>query len=242
MEGQKGVFLTARWIHLAMLNYEVDPHLLAPYLPAGTELDDYRGGHYVSIVGFQFLDTRLLGLRVPGYQDFEEVNLRFYVRRYGPEGQRRGVVFIKEIVPQRMTAWLARRCYNENYVRRPMRREDELGENGSGIVRYEWRQAGRWNRLGLRVGGRAYLPEADTEESFISEHYWGYARQRKGGTLEYRVEHPPWEVWRAVESEFDCDVPATYPEAFAEVLERAPHSAFLAQGSPVLVRRARTLV
>ena len=45
-------FLTARWIHLAMLNYEVDPAILAPHVPAGTELDPWQGDMLVSMVGF----------------------------------------------------------------------------------------------------------------------------------------------------------------------------------------------
>ena len=74
-------FLTARWRYLAMLNYEVPPEALAPLVPAGTELDSWQGKTFVSVVGFLFLDTRVLGIAIPGHRDFEEVNLRFYVRR-----------------------------------------------------------------------------------------------------------------------------------------------------------------
>ena len=74
-------FLTARWEHLAMLNFEIDPQRLAPLVPTGTELDFHEGRTFVSIVGFVFRDTRVRGWAIPRHRDFEELNLRFYVRR-----------------------------------------------------------------------------------------------------------------------------------------------------------------
>jgi uncharacterized protein YqjF (DUF2071 family) len=77
------IFLTAEWQHLVMLNYEVDAGLLVPFVPAGTELDDWKDKIFVSLVGFLFLNTKLLGfLPIPMHSNFEEVNLRFYVRRH----------------------------------------------------------------------------------------------------------------------------------------------------------------
>ena len=114
-------FLTAEWRDLVMLNYEIDPGILAGLVPAGTELDLWQGRALVSVVGFHFRRTRVMGVAIPGHSNFEEVNLRFYVRREGPEGWRRGVVFVKEIVPRFAIAWVARALYNENYVALPMR-------------------------------------------------------------------------------------------------------------------------
>jgi uncharacterized protein len=108
-----------------MLNYVVDPRLLAPLVPLGTELDFENGETFLSLVGFLFLDTRLLGLPIPMHRDFEEVNLRFYVRRKSADTWRRGVVFIRELVPRRAIAFLARACYGENYVALPMKHEIE---------------------------------------------------------------------------------------------------------------------
>src|SRR6185503_10439864 len=104
---------TAHWRFLMMLNYEVDPSVLHPLVPRGTELDTWHGRTYASVVGFLFLDTRVLGLAIPFHRDFEEVNLRFYVRRREAEAWRRGVVFIKEIVPRWAIATVARVAYNE---------------------------------------------------------------------------------------------------------------------------------
>jgi uncharacterized protein len=239
--GAASAFLTARWIHLAMINYEADPALLRELAPAGTALDDFAGRTFLSIVGFQFLDTRVRGLAVPCHRDFDEVNLRFYVRRDEPEGVRRGVVFVREIVPRAAIAWLARRLYNENYVARPMSHLDEVGRTPEPRVVYRWRHAGRTHQLAVRVAGEPSLPAEDGEESFITEHYWGYVRQRDAATLEYRVEHPRWRVWRATEAELDCDAASVYGDRFASALSGTPSSAFLAEGSAVTVRRGRRL-
>jgi len=234
-------FLTARWIHLAMLNYEVEPSLLGQLVPAGTELDAFDGRTFVSMVGFQFLDTRVLGLPVPFHRSFDEVNLRFYVRRTAGEGIRRGVVFVKEIVPRAAIAWVARRFYNENYVALPMTHLDQVGQSAEPRVTYQWEHGGRSHRLAVRVGGSPTLPDEASEESFITEHYWGYVRQRSGATLEYQVEHPRWRVWRATEADFDCDVSGLYGADFAPFFAGPPSSAFLAEGSAVTVRRGQRL-
>lgn len=234
-------FLTARWVHLAMLNYEIDPHVLAPRVPAGTELDEFDGKTFVSIVGFQFLDTRVLGLGIPFHRNFEEVNLRFYVRRDAPDGLRRGVVFIKEIVPRRAIAWIARWVYNENYVALPMTHLDEIGESAEPRLTYGWISGSRVQRLAVRPSGAAYLPDGHSEESFITEHYWGYVRRRNGQTLEYRVEHPRWPVWRCGDADFECDVAGTYGSDLVPYLTAAPASAFVAEGSPVVVHRGHRL-
>src|SRR5262249_55610023 len=119
-KGVDRVFLTAEWRHLAMLNYAVDADMLRPFVPRGTELDFFGGRAYISLVAFRFLNTKVLGLPVPGHRDFDEANLRFYVRRPAGREMRRGVVFIREVVPRRMVAAVARWAYNEQYVARPM--------------------------------------------------------------------------------------------------------------------------
>src|SRR6185369_6063285 len=101
----------------------------------------------------------------------------------------------------------------------------------------EWFHAGRWHALRLAAAGAPSRPTDDSEEAFITEHYWGYARQRDGGTVEYRVEHPRWAVWRATAASLDCDVAGFYGPAFAPYLCGVPTSAFIADGSPIVVRR-----
>lgn len=235
-----GKFLTAEWRHLAMINYEIDPGALLPFVPRGAELDAWDNRTFVSVVGFLFLNTRILGLPIPFHRNFEEINLRFYVRRRGPEGWRRGVVFVKEIVPRWAIATVARVVYNENYVARRMSHRIDLKDGtiaGNGSVEYEWREREKLNRILVRTVGEAQPLVVGSEEEFITEHYWGYAAQRDGGCIEYRVEHPSWRVWQTSEAEFDCDVKRVYGDQFVEPLSARPVSAFVAEGSPVTVRR-----
>lgn len=238
-----GRFLSAEWRFLAMLNYAVDPAGLQPYLPNGTELDTWQGHHYVSIVGFQFLDTRVLGMPIPFHRNFEEVNLRFYVRRKAAEGWRRGVVFVKEIVPRWAIATTARVIYNENYVARKMRHRLERRADAPNLLRpdsdveYGWREGGHWQSLRVTITGDAQPVSPGSEAEFITEHYWGYAAQRDGSCVEYQVEHPSWLVWQCRAASLTCDVARVYGARFAAALERPPSSTFVAAGSPIVVRR-----
>jgi len=235
-------FLTAEWRSLVMLNYEIEPAVVASFVPAGTELDQWQGKTFVSMVGFMFLKTRIRGIAIPFHSNFEEVNLRFYVRRLGPEGWRRGVVFVKELVPRRAIAWTARLFSNENYVALPM--SHRWPSEGAGLharTSYEWNYRGRRNRMELCTTGEAQETGPGSGEEFITEHYWGYARQRDGGTVEYQVEHPRWRVWAAREAKLDCDVENLYGKTFAPFLRPTPASAFLADGSPVKVFKGTRL-
>jgi hypothetical protein len=297
---QTGKFLTAEWRYLAMINYEIDPGVLLPFVPRGAELDARDNRAFVSVVGFLFLNTRVLGLPIPFHRDFEEINLRFYVRRRGPEGWRRGVVFVKEIVPRWAIATVARIVYNENYVARQMSHRIDLKDGmiaPNGLVEYSWREtamrmrmrngerersgaAGEgpvreaqvahaprsafkrrdadgegpvreaqvahaprsaFNRIRVRTVGEAQPLAAGSEEEFITEHYWGYAAQRDGGCVEYQVEHPSWRVWQTSEAGFDCDVKRVYGEQFVSFLSAVPISAFVAEGSPVVVRKGQRI-
>ncbi len=210
-----------------MLNWEAPPELLRARVPAGTELDFWNGKTYVSVVGFRFLDTRLAGIPVPGHRDFEEINLRFYIRR----GDRRGVAFVKEIVPKRAIAWVARALYNEPYVRHPTAHAITPE-----TVAYRWRR-GAWESVRASRAGEPQPLAPGSHEEFIAEHYWGYCAQRDGGTLEYRVEHPPWRVWSAREARIELDARTLYGEEFEFLNRRSPDTAFVAEGSRVSVWR-----
>ncbi len=230
-----GVFLTAQWRHLAMLNYEIMPSTLTPFVPAGTEIDAWNGKSLVSVVGFLFFKTRVFGIPVPCHQNFEEVNLRFYVRRKAEDGWRRGVVFIKEIVPRPAIAFVARRRYNEPYVALPMGHEMTIESGSLKSVEYTWNFKGRQNRLKLSARGPAVPLTGGSEAEFITEHYWGYNSQRDGTTMEYRVEHPRWPIYETAGATLDCDVAGLYGEVFCDSLSRQPSSSFLAEGSEVTV-------
>src|SRR5256885_8720072 len=226
-------FLTANWRYLAILNFVVDPKLLAQFVPPATEIDFEDGETFLSVVGFLFLDTRLLGLPIPLHRDFEEVNLRFYVRKKSADTWRRGVVFIRELVPRRAIALVARTFYGENYVSVPMKHQiDHVDLKLS--VEYAWRRGRKWESLKMSASGEPQTIPAGSHADFITEHYWGYTAVR-GGCREYRVEHPRWKVWNAETVHFSSDVATLYGEQFAESLSAPPPSAFIPAGSPIEV-------
>jgi uncharacterized protein len=235
MSRAEKIFLSAEWRDLLMLNYEVDPAHLQEYVPAGTELDSFHGKTYVSLVGFRFCGTKLFGnIPIPFHTDFEEINLRFYVKRREGDEIRRGVVFIAEIVPKHAIALTARWIYGENYVRRPMAHR-VLAEESKMDAEYSWRSGNQWCNLTARASGAPSLPAEGSLEQFITEHYWGYSRQPDGGTVEYHVSHVPWKVWTAAHAQFSGNTSDLYGGKLAELLTNAPASAFIADGSPVKV-------
>jgi uncharacterized protein YqjF (DUF2071 family) len=226
-------FLTANWRYLAMLNFCVDPKIVAPLAPPGTEIDFENGETFLSVVGFLFLDTRLLGLPIPLHRDFEEVNLRFYVRKKSGDTWRCGVVFVRELVPRRAIATVARVFYGENYVAVPMKHEIDHADSKLS-VRYSWRRGRKWESLKMSATGEAQTIPAGSHAEFITEHYWGYSCFR-GGCSEYRVEHSRWKIWNTEHFEFSADVAALYGEQFVEPLSAAPRSVFIADGSAIQV-------
>lgn len=234
-------FLTARWEDLVFLNYACPREILEPLVPAGTELDLWEGEALVSLVGLMFRDTRVRGFAIPGHRTFEEVNLRFYVRGSGPDGEiRRAVVFIREVVPRRAVATVARVVYNEPYVSARMSHDIALDESSGGTIAYEWVTRHGTFAIAADASGPATPTPPGSETEFVTEHYWGYTRQRDGRTLEYRVEHPVWSGWTA-SGLYRGATSSLYGDAFEDVLRDAPRSAFIALGSEVTVYRGTRL-
>lgn len=243
--GMTRAFLTAEWRNLAMLNYVVDPALLEPLVPKGTRLDSWKGRTYVSLVGFLFADTRVLGVPIPFHRTFAEVNLRFYVRRTVNGEFRRAVTFLRELVPRRAIALVARVGYNEPYTARPMRHAYGTPTSASGgaprSAQYEWKLSSGWCGMRVETTGAPRAIAAGSEEEFITEHYWGYTRQRDGSTVEYQVVHPSWKVSAVSHATVVGDLTPLYGDAFAARLAKPPDSAFLADGSAISVSLPRRL-
>ena len=216
-----------------MLNFVVDPKIVAPFVPPGTEIDFENGETFLSVVGFLFLDTRLLGLPIPLHRDFEELNLRFYVRKKSADTWRRGVVFVRELVPRRAIATVARTFYGENYFAVPMKHQIDHADSKLS-VEYSWRRGRKWESLRMSASGEPQTISAGSHAEFITEHYWGYTCFR-GGCSEYRVEHPRWKVWHAESFELSADIDALYGNQFVEPLSAAARSALIADGSPIEV-------
>ena len=231
-------FLQAEWRKLAMANYAVDQKLLQPFLPAKTEIDLWNGTCYVSLVGFMFLNTVIKGFKIPFHTNFEEVNLRFYVR-YNDNGEwKRGVVFIKEIVPKPALTFVANTIYKENYETMPMAHSWEARDNTLN-VEYRWKKK-RWNSLYVIASAEPSKIENGSEEEFITEHYWGYTKINDK-TSEYGVEHPKWEVYKMKDYSIDVDFGDVYGKQFEFLKSEKPLSVFLAEGSEIYVKSGRKI-
>jgi uncharacterized protein YqjF (DUF2071 family) len=238
----KSRFLTAQWNDLLMLNYEVDPEILKRYLPAATVLDLWQGKALVSMVGFMFFDTRVLGVKWPWHINFEEVNLRFYVKHFDGKDWKRGAVFISEIVPKSLIVLIANNLYKEHYRVLPMRHSVIPVKDNHTEFMYEWKLKGRWNKLGATVSNHFKDIGTGSPEEFIFEHYWGYFKNSLSTTTEYEVEHISWQVAGVKDFVFDGDVDELYGKEFAPFLRREPYSAFFANGSAISVRIGKKIV
>ena len=230
----KKTFLQAEWRKLVMANYSVDSKLLNKYLPNKTEIDLWNNTCYVSLVGFMFQDTKVKGLTIPFHVNFEEVNLRFYVR-YNDKGEwKRGVVFIKEIVPKPALTFVANTVYKENYETMPMRHSWTTSQD-SLTVEYQWRKR-NWNSFKVVAQKTSSLIQTGSEEEFITEHYWGYTKVSDKKTSEYGVEHPKWEVYETKDYKVDVDFGNIYGQEFDFLKSEKPKSVFLAEGSEIKVK------
>ena len=237
----KGEFLTAEWRKLAIANYSIDPEILTPFIPYKTELDLWNNKCYVSLVGFRFINTRLRGFAIPFHRHFEEVNLRFYVRYKDAGEWKRGVTFIKEIVPKRTLTYVANTIYNEKYITLPTKHlwaveKDQLK------VSYHWKLKNEWNDFAVTAINSPGIIKQGSEEEFITEHYWGYTQIDGKCTSEYGVEHPKWEVYPVVDSAIKVSFDKIHGDAFAFLNTQAPDSVMLAEGSKICVRKMSRIV
>jgi uncharacterized protein YqjF (DUF2071 family) len=226
------MFLTAEWRHLCLFTYEVAAEQLEDRCPPGTELDLLDGRAHLSLVAFDFLDTRVGGIAWPGFRSFPEINLRIYVRT----GEKRGVAFVREYVPQRLVAWLARRLYNEPYLRAPM--ESRVITAGDTItVEHHLRTAEATNSLRVTAATTTRRPKDDSIEHHFKEHQWGFGKSRDGKLLTYEVRHPVWDVYPVTSSELDWNWHDVYGPTWAFLSDLSPVSIILAAGSAVSVHR-----
>jgi len=233
-------FLKAEWRKLAIANYEIDESILVKFIPFGTELDLWNNKCYVSVVGFMFINTKLLGIKIPFHTNFEEVNLRFYVKRFEDNKWKRGVVFIKEIVPKPALTIVANAVYNENYETLKMNHTwEELDKNRTVI--YKWQKNGQWNsiKINAKLASQEIEPESITE--FITEHYWGYAKVNANQTNEYEVTHPKWRAYPIINSEINIDFRSNYGKDFGFLSNQKPDSVMLAEGSKITVEHKRKI-
>ena len=233
-------FIKAEWKNLALFNYQVDIKILEKYVPAGTEIDLWNNKCYVSLVGFMFKNTKVLGVEVPFHVNFEEVNLRFYVKRFENGEWKRGVVFIKEIVPKKAITFIANTLYQEHYETQKMKHEIIENENIN-IFTYQWKNEEKWNSIQVETKKNLIPIETNSDAEFITEHYFGYTKINEDTTFEYEVQHPKWEQLEVIASKIDIDFQKTYGRNFEFLQTTNPTSVFLAKGSAIKVKNKRKL-
>ena len=226
-------FLSAYWENLILINYEVDPNILKPYIPKGTQLDSFNGKYYVSIVGFMFKDTKVLGLKLPYHINFEEVNLRFYVKH----NDKRGVVFIKEIVPKSLITLVANSIYHEHYQTNKMKHSWSENVNHKEF-QYQWKLNQQWQSISVKTEKQTSNIKDNSEEQFITEHYFGYTKH-KNKTFEYEVTHPTWKQLKVIDFDININFEANYGEHFKILQTLKPTSVILAKGSKITVKNKR---
>ena len=233
-------FLKAEWRKLAIANYVIDKEVLTKYIPNGTELDLWNGNCYVSLVGFMFQNTKLLGIKIPFHITFEEVNLRFYVKRFENGEWKRGVVFIKEIVPKRALTFVANTIYKEHYETMQMS-HTWLTDKESSSIEYQWKKQGKWNKFKVQTSTEKYDIDLNSETEFITEHYWGYAKVNEFKTNEYEVRHPRWQAYKVKHYDINADFGVVYGKEFEFLNQLTPNSVMLAEGSLISVESKRTI-
>jgi len=233
-------FLTAQWNNLAMANYTVDPKVLEKYLPNGTILDIWNGNCYVSLVGFMFEDVKLMRIPIPFHRNFEEVNLRFYVKHFENNQWKRGVVFIKEIVPKPALTWMANTIYKEHYQTLPMK-HSVLKNTKTTDILYQWKTNKKWNTILVETENIVSEIELNSEAEFITEHYFGYTKV-ENKTFEYEVKHPKWKQLKVVNFQIDVDFTTVYGDDFSFLNNEKPVSVFLAKGSEISVENKKEIV
>ncbi len=228
-------FLTAKWQNLILVNYKINPNILKPFIPKGTELDLYNNACYVSLVGFMFKDTKVLGVKIPNHINFEEVNLRFYVKH----NNNRGVVFIKEIVPKPIITFIANTIYKEHYQTCEMSHQ-WIDNNQSKRINYNWKINNNWQSIMVNSNNKVQDILPNTEAEFITEHYFGYTKYKRK-TFEYEVAHPTWKQYKVLDYKINVDFAENYGDEFQFLNQTNPSSVILAKGSEISVHKKRII-
>lgn len=239
-DSEKQSFMKAEWNDLLFINYEINLEFLKKYVPKGTELDLFNGKCYISLIGFMFENVKILGIKVPYHVHFEEVNLRFYVKRFEAGAWKRGVVFVKEIVPKHAITFVANTLYNEQYQTLPMRHE-RASDNDSLLFKYEWKKNLVWNSISVKTRKELLPIEENSEAEFISEHYYGYTISSRKKTVEYEVKHPRWQQYQVIDFTVNVDFEMVYGKEFAFLQDLQATSCFVAKGSKISIESKKIL-
>ncbi len=231
-------FLKAQWQDIIMANYAIPEEVLLAYLPAGVTLDLHEGKAYASLVGFLFKNSRIFGVPIPYFGTFEEVNLRFYVKRTVGNTVQRGVVFINETIPYRIVAWMANKLYYEHYTVIPTKHKINYTSTTKEVL-YEWKINNQWNSLRVSASLNETPIVAGSFEEYIYDHLYGYTKVTETKTIEYSLDHPLWPTNKVHSYNINCHFDKMYGPDFKFLNEAIPHSVFITEGSWVKVNWQR---
>ncbi len=229
------VFLTARWQDLILITYDVNPELLLEHIPAGLEPDTISGRAFVSLVAFDFLETKVKGIQIPFHVNFPEINLRLYVKNK----EKRGVVFLREFVPKAIIPFIANNIYNENY--KAIKMTSSVKKNGAIFINHTIELNGKIYEINLQADNKPYLPAIDSIEHFFKEHEWGFGTTKKGKPLIYKVEHPFWNIYPVIKFQHNFDFGSVYGKKWESLNNQSPYNITYAQGSEIKVFQGETL-
>lgn len=233
-------FLKAQWKELTLVNFALEPDFLINILPVGLDPDLLHGKAYASLVAFDFESIRVGGIPWPGYTQFPELNLRVYVRC--SEAGRRGVFFIRELIPGKIPTAIARVAYNEPYSACPLTRSHQALVNGAQVQRTDWIWKGAPNYLEVEVGPETMMPATDEDANWFKEQEWGFGHSRLGELLRYHVTHPRWMVRKVHRCDYEVDWLGLYGPIWARQLEGAePDSLMHCIGSEIAVYPPRSI-
>lgn len=235
------IFLKANWENIIMANYIVPQDMLLPFLPKGIELDLYENKAYISLVGFMFKNIKLFSIPIPFFGTFEEINLRFYVKRLEGNTVKRGVVFINETVPYKIVAYIANKLYHESYTTVKTTHKWEQSPY-SKKIEYQWPVKKNWNRIYVESETISKPMAKGSLEEFIYEHYYGYTAVNEIETVEYKIQHPSWKINHVLHSDIQCDFKSMYGNAFEILNQIQPDSVFIAEGSAIEINWKRNRI
>ena len=228
-------FLTAEWTHVTNITYAVDPSHLEPFLPKGLELDTIDGNAFVSLVPFNFFNTRIRNIKIPFHVNFPETNLRFYVKHNG----RRGVSFLREYVPKFFVAFVANTVYNERYSLARMKNTLEVSASEISM-RYELSAKGKSFFVETKADNKPWVPGPDSIEHFFKEHELGFTGA-SGNTRYYLVEHPVWEAYPVRSVSMNIDFGILFGKEWEFLNNEKPYSTLFVKGSEIKVFPDRPL-
>ncbi len=226
--------ITARWRNVAILSWPVEDGLLAPFLPDGLALDRWHGTAYISLVCLFMENLRALGLpALP--RKFAEINLRFYVRPAHGGDDRKGVVFLRQLVSNRFVALAGRVFLREPMLATALFHKCEPAGPVDGMgqqrVHYRWVNGTRHGRLRVTAGGDTYFAQPGSLDEFLTHRHWGYNGKSGRGVGAYRISREPWALVPVIDHELRCDAETRYGLEIADVMAGPPASALLALGS-----------